>query len=64
MNELEELEKMVEENQFVAHANSILETEHIVEKARTSGTSLRNKYNVPILCSVQGFSGNFKTEGF
>ena len=29
---LADLEKLVEENQFVAHANSILETEEITDK--------------------------------
>ena len=30
--ELKELVKLVEENQFVAHANSILETEQVTDK--------------------------------
>ena len=30
--ELNELVKLVEENQFVAHANSILETEKVTDK--------------------------------
>ena len=32
--ELASLDKLVEENQFVAHANSILETEEITDKVR------------------------------
>jgi len=47
MNELEELEKMVEENQFVAHANSILETEHIVEKV--ADLDVNAKIKVPLI---------------
>ena len=30
--QLEELEKLIEEHRFVAHANSILETEQITDK--------------------------------
>lgn len=31
-SQLQELEKLIEENQFVAHANSILETEQVTDK--------------------------------
>jgi len=47
MNELEELEKMIEENQFVAHANSILETEQIVEKVADLDVNAKTK--IPLI---------------
>jgi hypothetical protein len=34
--QLDELEKAIEGKQFVAHANSILETEEVVEKVKNS----------------------------
>ena len=34
MSQLEDLEKAIEGKQFMAHANSILETEEVVEKVR------------------------------
>jgi len=42
-----ELEKMIEENQFVAHANSILETEHIVDKVADMDVNVKPK--VPLV---------------
>ena len=36
LRQLTELEKLVEENQFVAHANSILETEEVTDKVRNN----------------------------
>ena len=39
--ELVELEKAIEGSQFVAQANSILETETATEKVRDVGTRLR-----------------------
>jgi len=45
--QLEELEKLIEEHRFVAHANSILETEQITDKV--GEMDLKNKVKVPLI---------------